>query len=93
MAINEASTTVHPIAGFDFQMVPGGVLMRVRYYTDVEAAPDKEAPRPSHTMESVTVGLTASQAKDVANSLQRAAQLIESSSSQNNALKSEGQAS
>jgi hypothetical protein len=64
--------TVHPIAGIDFQMVPQGVAVTIRYYgqdgTDVATS----------SMQSLTVGLTAAQALDVAGSLQRAAQMIQS---------------
>jgi hypothetical protein len=81
MAEKETAIIVHPIAGLDFRIVPNGVAMTVRYYAKVDAAPDDEA-QPSFTTEALTVGLTAAQAKDVANSLQRAAQMIESNPEQ-----------
>jgi hypothetical protein len=76
MAGNEA-LTVHPIAGFDFRVVPNGVAVTVRYYVKGDNAPPNEA-QPSYVMQSLTIGLTAAQAKDTASSLERAAQLIES---------------
>jgi hypothetical protein len=67
---------VHPIAGVDFQIVPDGVAITIRYYTQEEG--DAQSERPPSLMQSLTVGLTATQSIEVANSLERAAQLIQS---------------
>jgi hypothetical protein len=66
--------TVHPIAGVDFQIVPQGVAMTIRYYTP------EGGDAASASMQGLTVGLTAAQATDVASSLQRAAQMIQARS-------------
>ena len=68
---------VHPIAGLDFQIIPQGVAMTVRYYAQAKDARGNEAQFTS-VMQALTVGLTATQAEEVASSLQRAAQMIES---------------
>ena len=69
--------TVHPIAGADFRIVPPGVAVTVRYYVKTEGtAPDEV--QFSNTVQTLTFGLTATQATDLANSLQRAAQIIQS---------------
>lgn len=77
MSGQEVKITVHPIAGFDFRMVPDGVAVTVRYYAKVDAAAPNEIQF-SNVKQALTVGLTAAQAKDLASSLQRAAQMIES---------------
>jgi hypothetical protein len=85
MTAEEVKTiTIHPIAGIDFQMVPEGVAVTVRYY-----APKKERDATtnevqfSNVVQSLTVGFTADQAKVRADSFQRAAQMIESRTSPN----------
>jgi hypothetical protein len=61
MAGNEA-LTVHPIAGFDFRVVPNGVAVTVRYYVKGDNAPPNEA-QPSYVVQSLTIGLTSSSSK------------------------------
>jgi hypothetical protein len=68
---------VHPIAGLDFQIIPQGLAMTVRYYAQAKDARENEAQF-SSAMQALTVGLTATQATDLASSLQRAAQMIQS---------------
>src|SRR5579864_8486713 len=66
-------------SGFDFRMVPNGVAVTIRYYIKAET----EAPDDDQFIEqSLTVGITAAQAKDLANSFERAVQLIENPSKQ-----------
>jgi hypothetical protein len=67
--------TVYPIAGVDFQIVPKGVAVTIRYY--VQGGGDA-ATDASPALRSLTVGLTEAQATDVVGSLQRAAQIIQS---------------
>jgi hypothetical protein len=76
MTENGPKIIVHPIAGVDFRMVPNGVAMTLRYYVKSGSSPSDEA-KPNYTSESVTVGLTAIQAGEIAASLQRAVQIIE----------------
>jgi hypothetical protein len=66
---------VHPIAGFDFQIVPDAVAVTIRYY--VQGGGDAKSEPKSTTMQSLTVGLTAVQATEIASSLERAAQMIQ----------------
>jgi hypothetical protein len=77
MSEQDAKITVHPIAGVDFRMVPDGVAITIRYYAKTDAAPPNEVQF-SSVEQSLTVGLTAAQVKDIASSLLRAAQMIES---------------
>jgi hypothetical protein len=73
----EDKIIVHPIAGLDFRIVPQGVAMTVRYYVQAKGAGANEAQFTS-AMQALTVGLTATQATELASSLQRAAQMIQS---------------
>ena len=57
MAETEPKTIVHPIAGFDFRMVPNGVAITVRYYVKSNAVSD-DAAQPNFVTQAVTVGLT-----------------------------------
>jgi hypothetical protein len=66
---------VHPIAGFDFRIIPDGVAVTIRYY--VQEGGDAKSEPKSTVMQSLTVGLTAVQATEVASSLERAAQMIQ----------------
>lgn len=76
-----ANVKVHAIAGFDFRMVPRGVAMTVRYYIEATSSSDEEVKFRQAT-QALTVGLNAAQIKDLANSLQRAVQILESNSVQ-----------
>jgi hypothetical protein len=69
------NTTVYPIAGVDFHIVPRGVAVTIRYYVQEGGNAATEA---SQALRSLSVGLTEAQATDVASSLQRAAQIIQS---------------
>ena len=66
---------VHPIAGLDFQIIPQGLAMTVRYYAQTTDPRENEA-KFSTVTQALTVGLTATQATDLASALQRAAQII-----------------
>jgi hypothetical protein len=67
---------VHPINGFDFRIIPQGVAVTVRYLSAVASA---DGPKFGSNVESLTVGLTGVQARELASSLERAAAIIESS--------------
>jgi len=58
------------------------MAMTVRYCVKTDAAQTDQA-QSSFTTQALTVGLTAAQANEVASSLQRAAQLIESGPDRN----------
>jgi hypothetical protein len=70
--------TVHPIAGVDFKIVPKGVALTIRYYVKEMSAAATNERQASFATQSLTVGLTATQATDIASSLQRAVQMIQS---------------
>jgi hypothetical protein len=76
--------TIQPLAGVDFRIVPHvvphGVAVTIRYF--VQGAGDS-VMNESFTAQSLTVGLTAAQATDVASSLQRAAHMIQSRAAPN----------
>jgi hypothetical protein len=55
--------TIQPLAGVDFRIVPHGVAVAIRYF--VQGAGDS-VMNESFTAQSLTVGLTAAQAIDVA---------------------------
>jgi hypothetical protein len=68
--------TVHPIAGVDFRMLPEAVAVTVRYYAKMEGSPSDKAQF-SNVVQAVTISLTAAQAKEIASSLERAAQMLQ----------------
>jgi hypothetical protein len=72
----QVKITVHPIAGIDFRMVHDGVAVTIRYYAKADSATPNGAQF-STKEQAVTVGFTATQAKELADSFQRAAQMIE----------------
>jgi|HubBroStandDraft_2_1064218.scaffolds.fasta_scaffold1104347_1 hypothetical protein len=70
--------TVNPIAGVDFLIIPQGVALTIRYYAQEAGAAATNEREKTSSMQSLTVGLTAAQATEIASSLQRAAQMIQS---------------
>jgi hypothetical protein len=72
MSEAEDKIIIQPIAGLDFQIIPHGLAMTIRYYVQVD-----DAAASQNAMQALTVGPTAAQAIELASSLKRAAQMIQ----------------
>jgi hypothetical protein len=72
----QITITVHPIAGVDFRMIPDGVAVTIRYYSKADNMTAEDVQF-SSTVQTVTVGFTAAQAKELASSFERAATMIQ----------------
>jgi hypothetical protein len=76
MTTADIKIIVHPIAGFDFRILPNGVAVTIRYVDGVAAPTDQEELK--EAIQTLTVGLTATQATELAHELRRAAEMIQS---------------
>lgn len=72
----QVTIMVHPIAGVDFRIIPDGVAVTIRYYMRAENATANDVQF-GNTVQAVTVGFTAAQAKELASSFERAATMVE----------------